>query len=183
MKCAIYVLYDQNEIQNIEENYKILSKTIDHHILISFINEFNFSFKFTQVFCKPEIFIDETDRVLKFFKILSNILKYLNIKRYNNAVIVSGKLKLNEFKTNSITCLLDSIQSIEDVDFVLFKENGVVTDSLILCRIWFLMTNLEYYDCNIEDFKRKTNYRDHKFYIDLFLTSPFIHTRNLEDYI
>lgn len=183
MKCAIYVLYDSNEIQNIEENYRILSKTIDNHILISFINDFNFSFKFTQIFCKPDVFINETDRALKFFKTLSNVLKYLNIKRYNNAVIVSGKLKLNEFKTNSITCLLDSIQSIEDVDFVLFKENGIVTDNLILCRIWFLLTNLEYYDCDVEDFKKKTNYKDDKFYIELFLNSPFTHIRNLNDYI
>lgn len=183
MKCAIYVLYDSNEIQNIEENYRILSKTIDNHILISFINDFNFSFKFTQIFCKPDVFINETDRALKFFKTLSNVLKYLNIKRYNNAVIVSGKLKLNEFKTNSITCLLDSIQSIEDVDFVLFKENGIITDNLILCRIWFLLTNLEYYDCDVEDFKKKTNYKDDKFYIELFLNSPFTHIRNLNDYI
>lgn len=183
MKCAIHVLYDTNDVKNIEENYRILSKTIENHFLISFVDDFNFSFKFTQIFCKPSTFGDETYRILNFFKTLSNILKYLNLKKFRNVIIVSGKLKLNEHKTNALSSLLDSIQSIEDVDFVLFKNKNRITDELILTRIWFLLTNLEYFDCDIEEFKKRTNYKDETFYIELFLNSPFTHIRNLEDYV
>ena len=182
MKCAIYVLYNTEDIKNIEDNYKILSKTIDSHFLISFIEEFNFSFKFTQIFCKPTSFRDDTDRVLNFFKILSNIFKYLNIKRYRNAIIVSGSLKLNPYKTNALSGLLDSIQDIEDVDLVIFNKSGKLTNDLILCRVWFLLMNLEYYNCGVEEFRKKTENKNPPFYLELFLNSPYMHSRNLEDY-
>lgn len=183
MKCCIYVLYNKSDIPNIEHNYKILSKTINHHFLITFTKDFSTSCKFDQTFCKECKFDKSTDQTLHFFKVLSDILRYLKIKKFKNVIIVSSKLKLHEHKSSPLTSLLECVRSIEESDFVVFNKNGEITDKLVLARIGYLLSNLEYFDCDVESFKLKTNNKDSKFYRELFLNSPYMHSRNLEDYV
>jgi len=183
MKCAIHVLYNKNDLCNIEHNYKILSKTINHHFLITFIRDFSTTCKFDQTFCKESKFDTSIDQTLQFFKVLADILNYLNIKKFKNTFIISSNLKLHEYKSIPLTSLLECVRSIEESDFVIFIKNGEITDKLVLARIGYLISNLEYFDCDIESFKKRTNNRDCKFYRELFLSSPYKHSRNLEDYI
>jgi len=183
MKCAIYVLYNKSDIPNIEHNYKILSKTINHHFLISFTKEFKNECKFDQIFCKDVKADKKVDQTLHFFKILSDILRYLKIKKFKNTVIVSSTLKLHEHKSVPLVSLLECVRSIEESDFIVFNKNGEITDKLVLARIGYLLSNLEYFDCDIESFKKRTNNQECKFYRQLFLNSPHMHSRNLEDYV
>lgn len=183
MKCVIYVLENKNDLSNIENNYNILSKTIKNHFLISFTKDFSTSCKFDQIFCKESKFDKSIDQTLNFFKVLSDILKYLKIKKFKNTIIVSSKLKLHEHKSIPLVSLFECVRSIEESDFVIFNKNGEITDKLVLARIGYLLSNLEYFDCDIESFKKRTNNRECKFYRELFLNSPYMHSRNLEDYV
>lgn len=165
MTCAVYILLHTSDINNIKHNYKLISKHVDKHFLISFVDYTPTDMIFEQIFIK----LIETNNELLFgltiLKNINNTCKFLYCKNYKKVVITTSSIVLNE---TTSTNLMLMISSLSDDNISFYDESNKLSEHIHIAKIYPLLSNFSYYDCSESDLIDRVKSFEKNFYYQIF---------------
>jgi len=176
MNCVLHFLKNESEVSILENNYDILSPSIKNQFVMSFVPNVLPNRQFEQLFYKKPNNLDSHQEEYSRYFFLYQINHFLQSKNYKRFIFVGSNTKLKS--QSDLSDLLNQINAF-DIDFVKFKDANGLYEDLFLARIAVLDNNLDYANCTYENYCKRQRYRNY----DVYLGSPFVKVKNLEEYI